>query len=116
MKLTPKIAKLICEMEYLVGKECYNPNSYNGYTDEEGCGYRYPVYICNDNKPGNLLKYRYKVLSSKPDQIKTLKYKFGSNHLFIGKGLINVLTMLEERYGIDFNELEATMKEDDFDI
>ena len=42
----------------------------------------------------------------KPEQINTIKYKFGSNHLFIGKGLMNVLDYLEKRYNINFNELE----------
>lgn len=45
-----------------------------------------------------------------------MKYKFGSNHLFIGEGLINVLTMMEERYGINFNELEETFQNSHTDL
>lgn len=30
MKLTKKTAKLVCDLEYLIGSRFYNPNSYNG--------------------------------------------------------------------------------------
>lgn len=106
MEVDKKIAELIYEMEYIIGSECYNPNSYNGYTGEEGCGYRYPVYIYRDKDDEEAMKYRGKIRDVPATQIDTMKYKFGSNHLFIGEGLINVLRMLEERYDIDFNELE----------
>ena len=43
MKNTQNIATLIAQLEYEVGRECYNPNSYDGYTGIEGLGYRYPV-------------------------------------------------------------------------
>jgi hypothetical protein len=33
-------------------------------------------------------------------------YKFGSNHLRIGEALQDLLTFLEERYDISFDELE----------
>jgi len=39
-----------------------------------------------------------------------MKYKFGVNELFIGMGLINVLEYLEDRYDLDFNELEKNRK------
>ena len=29
-----------------------------------------------------------------------MKYRFGSNELFIGQGIIKAMTYLEERYGI----------------
>lgn len=38
--------------------------------------------------------------------VETMKYKFGSNHLWIGTALEEVLEFLEERYDIDFNTLE----------
>lgn len=40
MKNTQNIATLIAQLEYEVGRECYNPNSYDGYTGIEGLGYR----------------------------------------------------------------------------
>ena len=40
--------------------------------------------------------------------IKYMKYKFGSNELFIGNGLIKALEYLEKRYDLDFSELERS--------
>lgn len=45
MKKTQNIANLIAELEYIIGDSCYNPNSYDGYTGEEGCEFRYPVWV-----------------------------------------------------------------------
>lgn len=99
------IARLIFEMEYIIGSECYNPNSYDGYTGEEGCNFRYPVLIFDEEFHG-LAKYKCEIYDGKAKYIDTMKYVFGSNHLFIGNGLLNVLSMLERRYGLDFNKLE----------
>lgn len=104
MTLDEKMAKLVCELEYVIGSECYNPNSYDGWNDIEGCDFRYPVCINCDMDTE--LKVRGHAQPKKPEYVKSLKYKFGSNHLFIGIGIINVLQYLEDRYGIDFNELE----------
>lgn len=110
MKLDKKTSKLVCELEELIGSECYNPNSYDGWNDVEGCDFRYPVYINTTNKDDSETKTWSKAEAVKPEYVKSLKYKFGSNHLFIGLGLINVLNYLEERYDIDFNELEKNVK------
>ena len=108
MKLTREIADLIYDMEYIIGNRCENPNSYNGYTGEYGKRFRYPVYIHHNLEEKNPVKFWYKVRGiSNPEMVETMKYKFGSNHLWIGTALEEVLDMLEERYGIDFNELEA---------
>ena len=40
-------ARLICKLEYELGSQTYNPHSYNGWTGEEGCGFKYPVKYCN---------------------------------------------------------------------
>ena len=40
MKLTKKTIQLICELESIIGDECYNPNSFDGWTLEEGCSFR----------------------------------------------------------------------------
>ena len=42
--------------------------------------------------------------------IGTLHYKFGANYLFVGNGLINVLNYLENRFGLDFDELVKNEK------
>ena len=103
MKKTQNIANLITELEYIIADSCYNPNSYDGYTGEEGCEFRYPVWVYQDEK---FNKYYGNIIGLKPEQIDTIKYKFGSNHLFVGKGLMNMLDYLEKRYEINFNELE----------
>ena len=84
----------------------------------EGCEFRYPINIRNQN--GEFIKVRTNInttalLEKKditPDAIKYMKYKFGSNELFIGLGLIHVIEFLEERYDLDFNELEKQHKKD----
>lgn len=45
------------------------------------------------------------------DSVKYMKYRFGSNELFIGLGLINVLEYLEDRYDLNFNDLEQQRNE-----
>lgn len=103
MKLTKASIELICELEYIIGNKCYNPNSLNGYTLEEGLEYRYPVsYV---DKEGNDTRTRGTIRSIKKDDINTIRYKFGSNHLYIGAAIVNVLEHLETVYGLDFNEL-----------
>lgn len=112
MKIDKNIANLIMELEYCIGRECYNPNSYNGYTGEEGCSFRYPVYTASKNEKGEYEETRCKLKldNIKPENINTIKYKFGSNHLYIGLGLMQVLEELENRYDINFNELEKKRK------
>ena len=53
--------------------------------------------------------YRYMISEISPSEIHTMKYVFGSNHLFIGKGIYNILNTLERRYGLDFNEMEENL-------
>ena len=114
MKLTKEISKVVAELEYLIGSECYNPNSYDGWNDIEGRDFRYPVNL--PDADGNYKKVRQNLNKAynvepeevNPDSVAYMKYKFGSNELFIGQGIINVLKFLEDRYGFDFNELEST--------
>ena len=118
MKLNKDLCNVIAELEHLIGSECYNPNSYDGWNDVEGCEFRYPINIRNQN--GEFIIVRTNInttalLEKKditPDAIKYMKYKFGSNELFIGLGLIHVMEFFEERYDLDFNELEKQHKKD----
>ena len=103
MKLTKATTDLICELEQIIGSQCYNPNSLNGYTMEEGLEFRYPVWYVN--KEGFDTKTSYRIRDIDKSQIGTIRYKFGSNHLYIGEAIINALTHLERKYGLDFNEL-----------
>ena len=112
MRVDKKMCKVIADLEFLIGSECYNPKSYDGWNDIEGCAFRYPVNI--PKKDGEYAKVRSNANQSaslnsqyiSPASISHMKYQFGSNELFIGNGLISVLNYLEERYNIDFNELE----------
>lgn len=112
MELNKKMYEVICDLEHEIGSECYNPNSYDGWNEVKGCEYRYPINV--PNKDGEYTKIRGNIYKTPfldqrelvPDSIKYMKYKFGSNELFIGLGLIDVLEYLETRYGLDFNELE----------
>lgn len=111
------MCSILADLEELIGSECYNPNSYDGWNDVEGCEFRYPISIRNQS--GEFSKFRSNLnttglLDKKeftPDSIKYMKYKFGSNELFIGLDLIRVLEYLENRYSLDFNELENRKKE-----
>lgn len=114
MKLSKSICKMIADIEFLIGSECYNPNTYDGWNDIEGCDYRYPINV--PNKDGHYTKIRLNInetslISSEditPGTVKYMKYKFGANELFVGLGIIKVLQYLEERYGLDFDELEQS--------
>ena len=115
MEVTNATVKLICDLEYLIGSECYNPNAYDGWTGVEGCSYRYPVYIYPNRQADDPVKVRGNVRCRIPDLsselIPTMKYKFGTNHLFIGNGIVKILSELEKRYGLDFSELEEKRQE-----
>ena len=39
------------------------------------------------------------------ETISRMKYRFGSNEMYIGKGIIRLLEFLEKRYGIDFSKV-----------
>lgn len=108
MKLTKATMQLICDLEYIIGNECYNPNSYNGYTMEEGCEFRYPVHY--ENKEGGDVKEYSKIKNIDKSKLNTIRYAFGSNHLYIGIAIKDVLEALETKYGLDFNELTKTKK------
>lgn len=108
MKLTKKTIQLICELERIIGDECYNPNSYDGWTLEEGLAYRYPVTYTDSE--GEECKSKYPAHYINKENLKTMHYKFGSNYLFIGIGLRNVLDYLEKQYDLNFDELVKRKK------
>ena len=108
MKISKKTIELICELERLVGKQCYNPQSYNGYTGEEGCIMRYPVYYCN--KDGEDCKTKILVKDITKNCIGSIHYKFGANHLYIGDAIVDMLNYIEDKYNIDFNEIVKNKK------
>ena len=115
MKLTTEMSRIVAELEYLIGSECYNPNSYDGWNDIEGCAFRYPVQFPMGEGEFERVKSRitnhYFVSDNDitPTAVTYMKYKFGSNELFVGRGIINILEFLEKRYNINFNELESSV-------
>ena len=118
MELSKNMCELVANLEYIIGSECYNPNSYDGWNDIEGCSFRYPINLPDDK--GIYTKVRSNLNDSylinrealTPAAVSFMKYRFGSNELYIGKGLIKVLEFLEERYGINFDQLESQLKDD----
>ena len=114
MKLTKEMCNLIAELEFQIGKECYNPKSYDGWKNIEGRNFRYPINVPNENggitkiRGGKITRSYYMAMSGNltPNAIQFMRYKFGSNELYVGQGLINVLEYLENRYGLNFEELE----------
>lgn len=109
MIVDENIAELICTLDYKIGNQTYNPNSYNGWTGEEGCGFKYPVSYCKnkiDLEEHKITKTKSKIEFIAPECIEMLKYAFGSNHLYIGDGIVEALNYLEALYDIDFNKLE----------
>lgn len=109
MKIDKKISGLICKLEHIMGSQTYNPNSYNGWTGEEGCAYTFPVSYCkneDDYKNKKITKTKLGIDYIEPECIKTMKYVFGANHLYVGDGIVEILNYLEETYNLDFNELE----------
>ncbi len=106
MKLTKKTIELICELEEIIGEQCYNPNSYDGWTLEEGRSFRYPVTY--DDSDGEEYKGRCNLKAYiNKDNLHTMRYKFGSNNIFIGNAVRKVLERLENKYNLDFNELSS---------
>ena len=45
------------------------------------------------------------------DEINTMRYVTGANNLYIGKALVKILEFLEDRYELDFDELEYEFEE-----
>ena len=116
MKFTNEMCKMIADLEYLIGSACYNPNSYDGWQDIDGCDFRYPINVPNDE--GEYTKVRGNINRSilidseniNENTVKYMKYRFGSNELYVGKGLIKILEYMEKRYNINFDELERVHK------
>lgn len=108
--INEETANLIFELEGIIGAETYNPNSVDGYAGDIGRQFRYPLTY--DSPDGEwIYKSRALALSTEMDSVdegtfKTMRYLFGSNHLYIGIGISKVLNHLENRYKLDFAKLE----------
>ena len=104
MQLNRNMTNIICDLEYLIGSKCCNTNSYG----EEMTSYKYPVkYYANKNDYlSKDISKTDRVKEISPKYISTMKYTFGSNSLYIGAGIVDILEYLEDRYELNFNELE----------
>jgi hypothetical protein len=105
MELNKLTVDLIKELEYIVGKNVYNKATKNHETDENGDMIRYPCRM-KDPKDDVIYKYKGKLYDATPESITWAFYKFGANNLNIGDALIELLEYLEDRYNLDFNQLE----------
>jgi hypothetical protein len=110
---------LLLTMETIIGSQCYNGNIQNygpyGVWEGEGRGYRYPInFISKENEKVKVRSTKYrKEFIFQDDLILTGIYQFGANSIAIMSGLNKVLNYLEDRYNIDFNELEKSIEDKD---
>ena len=110
MKISKVTSTLFVELEDIIGNSCYNTKSTTrrGLFYEVGRYIRFPVWITgvhNGEKYED--KWSFKLFDTvPPDALASAKYKFGANHLLVGKVIEKLLTFLEERYNIDFDVLE----------
>ena len=113
MKIDNTIVDLVTDIEYAIGKECFNPKS-TTWTSDVSCvvgrKFRYAVHF---RHPDYEMDWDTKSKISKinPEDINTMEYHFGANHLLVGNAIVKVLELIEERYGIDFNQLETKYQE-----
>lgn len=113
MKINKTTVKIIYDIEEIIGSNCYNSQARRYWNDTPGNYIRYPATIWGDKEQTEIYSTKYSCLKNKNIPVKnitTLEYQFGVNWLRIGKGIIETLEMLEERYGLDFYELEKSYK------
>lgn len=113
VELDESLCPLIADLEHIIGSACYNPSSYDGNTGEEGCSYKYPVFIPTKPYATKTRRNLNSAMRGKlsPGDVWSMRYKFGANHLYIGQALVKALQYLEDRYDINFKELEQGIKE-----
>ena len=117
MIVDKRMIEVIGDIEYLIGSECYNPNAYDGWTGEKGKLFRYPMHIPDENGQDTTIKWKLQASvmldldALTTASVEKMRYKFGSNELLIGRGIIAALDYLEKRYHLDFNELEKGLQD-----
>ena len=101
-RLSSKRAKLLVELEYLIGNNCYNGNIQNwgpgGSFEGEGRYFRYPLTTVSADDAKR--KHSHRADGSDPDTLATGYYAFGANKLKIIEGLNEVLSYLEKNHGL----------------
>ena len=98
MFLANEIVSLIAALEPIVGQCFYNEQERGGHY------FRYPIRLTRNGQDYEGKGGR--ILDLSQNDIMTLHYQTGANKLFVGCALVEVLQFLENRYGIDFAEME----------
>ncbi len=100
--LTTKRAKLLSDLEHIVGNNCYNGNIQNrgpgGVYEGSGREFRYPLTLRDTNNEP--LKRRGRATEVDFPIILSGYYAFGSNKLGIVDALDQVLAHLEAHYDL----------------
>jgi len=99
MKHSKETTSLIYELEEIIGCKFRN---YNKHDWKES--YRQPVHGMGISSYTTQEEITSRYIT--PEYIKSLHYTMGPVELKIGEALIEVLSRLENRYGLDFNKLE----------
>lgn len=109
-----QLKDLIIDLERKIGGECYNSNIQNygswGVWEGEGRDFKYP-FNYYDQKNKVKIKKWYMSEDMLPEEIKSSYYAFGANQLHIGRAILNLLECIENRYKINFVELEKNLGE-----
>ena len=106
MKVDKNTLELISRLEYIIGSQASNKNTSKGSKGKKGSRFRYTVSYRNNKSDKTLNSIKDELENLSKQQISTIEYVFGTNHLFIGDGILGILDELEKRYDIDFNKLE----------
>ena len=101
-KISAKRAKLLADLEYLIGSECYNGSIQNwgpnGTQYISGRDFRYPLTVVNED--GEKTKFRSRADPGDATQLGSGYYAFGANRLHVIEGLNKILEHLEANHGL----------------
>jgi hypothetical protein len=104
-----RVRRLVEDIEQIVGGHFYNAKIQNygpgGVWEGEGRAFRYPLSIVDSE---NESRKHWKVPSALPaEHLVTGHYKLGTNELGVVRAIIDVIELLERRYGIDLSDMSV---------
>ncbi|RBW55565.1 hypothetical protein DS909_10690 [Phaeobacter gallaeciensis] len=102
-KALKRRAKILAELEHIVGGKCYNGNIQNwgpgGVYEGEGRSFRYPLTMIDEM--GDKRKRKYPPAIDVPlEMLSTGHYQFGANKMHIIRALDEVLKYLEANHSL----------------
>lgn len=114
-----KFYRLLHEIEYEIGSECYNGNIQNygsgGEWEGEGRGFRYPVTFINSKGEKEKYKSTFPFTLNSEGELSNCQlgkkrynsayYAFGANQLYILRGIKHALEKIEGKFNLNFDEL-----------